>query len=181
MRKLIAPFLSLVFLVLTSCVDDQLTDINLDGFDQELGFCVGINGGDFVVFDTTTDPFQAILLVIPSNTMNDLIFNPIEPLTEGSLNISGPTRFIYRTYSGNPVSVICQSVPDGDISIIDNFESASGTINYSTTFVDNVDMDMNVISRTITINFSVSDIDLEVLRIVGTQTTGTLIFTLPVI
>jgi len=178
MRKIIIPILSLVFLILTSCVEDELTDINLDGFDDTLSFCQGINGNDFVVFNTTLDPFQAILLVIPSNEMNNLIFNPTEELTENSLPINGAsTRFIYRTYSDNPASVICQSVPDGDISIIDNLDSASGMINYSTTFVDSTDMVTNVTTRTITINFSVSDIDLEALRIVGEQSIGTLTLT----
>jgi len=175
MRKLFLIIFSLSVL-LSSCVEDELTEINLDGFDDTLSFCEGINADDFVVFNTTTDPFQAILLTIPSSMANDSIFNS-DSLVQGSINIMGATRFIYRTYTGDPTSVICQSVPNADISIIDNFDSASGIINYSSEFSNENLVDS---TRTLTINFSVTGIDLEVLRIVGEQPIGALNRTVPI-
>lgn len=174
MRYVLFTILGLFFLTLSSCSNTDLTEINLDAFDQELGFCIGPNGSDFIVFDTTPDPFQSLILVIPNNETNALIFNPTEPTTDGSLAINGTTtRLNYRTYNGNPDTIICQPVPSSEIAIIDDFDSASGTINYSTSFTDTVD------TRTVVITFSVSDIDLEVLRIVGEQSIGTLTLTFP--
>ncbi|AXT20236.1 hypothetical protein D7030_03735 [Flavobacteriaceae bacterium AU392] len=174
MRHVLFTIISLFFLSLSSCSNTDLTEISLDAFDQELGFCIGPNGNDFIVFDTTPDPFQSLILVIPNDTMNALIFNPTDQPTEGSLTINGTTtRLNYRTYNGNPDTVICQPVPSA-VTIIDDFDSASGTINYSSTSSDSGNI------RTVIITFSVSDIDLEVLRIAGEQSIGTLTLTLTI-
>lgn len=169
-------FLLLGFLVcftLYSCDDGDITNIQLNEFDDELALCTGFNNNSFIIYNTITDPAQAVFIEIPAS--NASIFNPSEQDESGTLEINDSTiRFIYRTYNEDPTDVICQSIPDSDISVIENYSSATGNINYTSSFVDNGN------TRTITINFSVDGVDLEILRSLATTDLGNLVYTISI-
>lgn len=122
-----------------SCDDGDIITFNLD-FDMVLERCPedDMETNNYVVYDTKDDdPYESLTLLFPSNTTNDKIFNPEETPLMGTLNINGSSvRFNYRIYNGSPQGLICQDIPDASVSILEDYESSSGTADYVSTFVD---------------------------------------------
>ncbi|MBT8265768.1 MAG: hypothetical protein KJO41_07880 [Bacteroidia bacterium] len=131
--------ISLLFcliIVLSSCDDGDVLSVNLD-FDKELSRCGDENSDNYVIYDTKTDPFESLTLLFPSNSTNDNIFNPSTTPFEGSFVINGSSvRFNYRKYDGDPSGLICEEIPSSTVSITEDYEASTGTVNYLTTFVD---------------------------------------------
>jgi hypothetical protein len=124
-------------LLINSCDDGDVITIELD-FDKELALCGDTNSDNYVIYDIKTDPYESLTLLFPSNSTTDLIFKPnTTPHTyQGTINTTS-VRFNYRTYNGDPSGLICEEIPDADVSIIENYEASSGaTFNTETTFVD---------------------------------------------
>ena len=132
-------FVVLITSVVFSCDDGDIITFNLD-FDQELERCPSddIETDSYVIYDTKdNDPYESLTLLFPSNNANDLIFNPEETPYSGTLAINGSsTRFNYRIYNGTPSGLICQDIPDSSVSITDDYESSSGTVDYVSTYID---------------------------------------------
>jgi len=135
MRKFFCVLLS-VGLSLLSCNDGDIINIDLD-FDKILSLCGDENSTNYVIYDINTDPNESLILLFPTSSSNDLIFNPPNTPHVGSFNINGTSiRFNYRTYTGDPSGLICEDIPDATVNIIEDYEALSGTVNYTTTFVD---------------------------------------------
>jgi hypothetical protein len=135
MRQSFFAFLSFCF-ILHSCNDGDIINVALE-FDQTLALCGDENSDNYVIYDTKTDPYESLILLFPTSTTNNLIFNPTTTPHEGSFSINGSSiRFNYRTYDGDPSGLICEEIPDADVNIIDDYEANGGTVNYSSTFVD---------------------------------------------
>lgn len=123
-------------LLLFACNDGDIITVELD-FDKILALCGDENSESYVVYDIKTDPNESLILLFPTSTTNNLIFNPTTTPHEGSFNVNGSSiRFNYRTYDGDPSGLICEEIPDSGVNIIDDHEASSGTVNYSSTFVD---------------------------------------------
>ncbi len=135
MRKLIFTLL-VVFPILHSCNDGDIILVELV-FDQELQRCGDENSLNYVIYDTKIDPFESLTLLFPGSTNNDLIFNPpTNPYSE-SFTINGNSvRFNYRIYDGDMNNLICAAIPPSDITILEDFEAISGTVNTVSTFED---------------------------------------------
>lgn len=133
MRKLF--FFCLLSLIITSCDDGDIITVELE-FDQELSLCGDTESDNYVVYDTKTDPNESLTLLFPSNSSTDKIFNPETTPYTFEINISSSVRFNYRTYNGNPSGLICEEIPDSDVSITKDYEASGGTVMTETTFVD---------------------------------------------
>jgi hypothetical protein len=133
MRKLF--FFCLIALVITSCDDGDIITVELE-FDQELSLCGDTESDNYVVYDTKTDPNESLTLLFPSNSSTDQIFNPNTTPYTSDFNISSSVRFNYRTYNGDPSGLICEEIPDSDVSITQDYEASGGTVMTETTFVD---------------------------------------------
>jgi hypothetical protein len=135
MRKLSALFICCLF-VFNSCDDGDVITVELD-FDKILSVCGDTESDNYVVYDIKTDPDESLTLLFPSNSTTDLIFNPttIPHEYEATINNSS-VRFNYRTYSGDPSGLICEEIPDANVSILEDYAASGGTFNTETTYVD---------------------------------------------
>ncbi|WMI67429.1 hypothetical protein [Mangrovimonas sp. YM274] len=133
MRKLL--YLLFIGLCITSCDDGDVLDVELD-FDDELTLC-SESSDAYLLYKTKEAPYESLSLLFPSNSTNDNIFNPEEGVVEGTLTINGSSvRFHYRTYDNNPENFICNLIPDETVTVTNNYEATSGTVEYYSTFVD---------------------------------------------
>ena len=53
-----------------------------------------------------------------------------------TMSLNSNVRFIYRTYSADPITYICQDIPDANVSVNQNYEANVGTANFMSTFED---------------------------------------------
>jgi hypothetical protein len=135
MQKSSILLFCLTFLFL-SCDDGDIITIELD-FDQVLSLCGNTETDNYVVYDIKTDPDESLTLLFPSNSTTDKIFNPSTTPHTYQANINNTTvRFNYRTYNGDPEGLICEEIPDSDVSIIEDYEANGGTMMTETTFID---------------------------------------------
>ena len=135
MRQSIFTLLSLCFL-LHSCNDGDIITVELE-FDQILERCGDENSENYVIYNTKDDPYESLTLLFSGSSNNDLIFNPQTSPHEGSFTIKGSsTLFNYRTYDGDPSELICAEIPSSTVNIIEDYKATSGTVNYTSTFVD---------------------------------------------
>lgn len=125
--------------ILSSCDDGDIIKFELD-FDQDLSICGDSNSANYVTYDIKTDPNQSLTLIFPSNTTTDKIFNPsTTPYTDDFSINNTSVRFNYRTYNGDPSGLICQEIPDSEVSIIEDYSATGGTVLTETTYVDDDD------------------------------------------
>lgn len=133
----------LVCFLLTNCSDGDVIDVQLD-FDKELSLCEiqTTNQGSavtssFLFYDTKQDPFESLTLLIPRTSSTETLFNPISSGDTQSLSINGSSvQFHYRSYNGDPNNLICAIIAPAGIAVTQNYESNSGTVNFTSTFVD---------------------------------------------
>lgn len=131
------------FLVLTACGDGDVIDVQLD-FDKTLKLCEiqTANQGtgqtsSFLFYDTREDPFESLTLLIPRTTATEHLFNPESSGDTQTLTINGSSvQFHYRSYSGNPNDLICAIIPPAGVAVTQSYESNSGSINFTSTFID---------------------------------------------
>ena len=163
MSRSIAALFCVSFLLFT-CGDGDIITLNLE-FDKQLELCGNatyenyeILIDDYVIYDIKEDPYESLILLIPGSSSNDLIFFPEESPYNKSISIGSSNRFNYRTYNGSPLELICEAIPSSTVSILNDYEATNGTIETETTFED-VDG-----TRTVMVNFTVVNFDLEVLN-----------------
>ncbi|WP_452221323.1 hypothetical protein [Lacinutrix salivirga] len=135
--KKVSYLLGILCVLITACDDGDVITASLE-FDQELALCGDINSANYVLYDTKTSPNESLTLLFPVNSANNAIFNPTSNDLVTTLTINAnTTRFNYRTYSGDPLLLICQELPDAGVSIINDYEAASGaSALLTTTFID---------------------------------------------
>lgn len=157
MRKSFFILLATIFTI-TSCDDGDIITVDLE-FDKNLKLCGDENSTNYVIYALKEGANESLTLLFPSNTENNLIFNPTETPYSGSFNINNNTvKFNYRTYNGDPEEMICQEIPSSTVSIIRDYEAENGTVYYTTTYED----DSGV--RTVTVEFTIENLDLDILN-----------------
>jgi len=134
MKQLFSVF-AICFLLI-ACDDGDITEVELE-FDNTLELCE-LDEDLYVLYDIKSEaPYESLILSFPTNGNED-IFNPDEIMEEPqTMQINGSTiRFIYRTYNNDPDGLLCEVIPDADLTILNSDEATTGTIQYQTTFVD---------------------------------------------
>ena len=131
MKNIIAIFCVVSFL---SCDDGDIIEINLS-FDQTLELCDNFSN-DYVVYDTTTDPDESLILIFPKNDVNSQIFDPQESPFERTFDIDNSSVFFnYRVY--NQLPTFCSTIPDSNVTIVQDYIAQNGaTVPCVTTFID---------------------------------------------
>ncbi|WP_138434492.1 hypothetical protein [Winogradskyella algicola] len=120
-------FIIFVLLLLTACDDGDIITVDLE-FDKELDLCTN-NTNSFLIYDTREDPNESLSLIIPRGANEEFPFTeatPVDDPTEFNINESS-VRFLYRTYNrslGN--NELCELVPSGDLTIIEDYEAENG-------------------------------------------------------
>jgi len=121
--------------IMSSCDDGDIITIELD-FDKDLALCGDAESNNYVVYDVKTNPDESLTLLFPSNNNTALIFNPNQTPFNYEFSISNAVLFNYRTYSGDPLGLICQEIPSSNVSIIDDYAASGGTVLTETIFID---------------------------------------------
>ena len=131
-------FLVLLFscFVFISCDDGDVISVQLD-FDKTLTRCGDETSSSYILYDTRNDPFESLTLLFPNNSQAEAIFTPEDSGNLVTIPINGSSvRFNYRTYTADPITYICQDIPDASVSVINNYEASSGGAIFTTTFED---------------------------------------------
>lgn len=126
-----------VSFLITSCDDGDIITVELN-FEQELSRCEN-DMNSYLLFETRNDPSESLSLIIPRNNANELLFREATPIDNPTeLTINGSTvRFNYRTYNRNIANnELCNVIPPADLIINEDFESPSGTVEITSTIVD---------------------------------------------
>ena len=133
MRSLIILLFCCNFLL--SCDDGDVIDVQLD-FDKNLMLCGDSVSSNYILFDTKNDPNESLELLFPNNALAQSILNPETSGNMETMALSKSVRFIYRTYSTDPITYICQDIPDANVSVNQNYEANVGTANFISIFED---------------------------------------------
>ena len=160
--------LFIAIFTITSCDDGDIITVDLE-FNKTLTLCGDENSTNYVIYTLKDGADESLTLLFPVNATNNLIFNPTETPHSGSFNIdNNSVKFNYRTYNGNPLELICQEIPSSSVDIINDYEAESGTVNYTSKYEDNDGV------RTVTVEFTIEDLDLDILNstqeVLGTYT-----------
>ena len=139
-------YLFSVFLLISACDDGDVLQVQLY-FDKELSLCQIQTADDgsnitssFLFYDTRSDPFESLTLLIPRTTTTEAMFNPEESGATQNVAIDGNSKqFHYRSYNGNPNDLICAVIPPAGISVTQNYASSSGTAQFVSIFEDDDD------------------------------------------
>lgn len=135
-----------VLSLMTSCNDGDVLQVQLD-FDKDLSLCQ-IQTEDegssltssFLFYDTRNDPFQSLTLLIPRTTATEAMFDPVESGATQTLSINGSSvQFHFRSYNGDPNTLICAVIPPPGIAVTQNYASTSGTAEFLSIFEDDDD------------------------------------------
>ena len=130
-------FIIIALLFFTTCDDGDIITVELQ-FDMDLDRCTN-DTESYLIYDLRQDPNESLSLIIPRNATNDLLFEePTMQDTPTVLTINGSSvRFIYRTYNravGN--TELCESVPPADLTILEDYEASTGTVEVTVTIED---------------------------------------------
>lgn len=117
--------LTLSLLALISCDDGDIFVSELD-FPQTLEYCTGSN--DLIIYTIKDSPYESLSVRLPLSNETNLT-------SEGNFNtsLSSTNTFNYRTYSGDPSNIFCNSLPPTSPEITGNSEATNGTVNFVTT------------------------------------------------
>lgn len=117
--------LALSIITIFSCDDGDVFTTELD-FPQNLEHCVGSN--DLIIYSIKDSPYESLSVRLPIS--DELNFTTE---IETSTALSNTNTFNYRTYSGDPSAIFCNSLPPTSPSITSNSEATSGTVFFTTT------------------------------------------------
>ncbi|WP_299124732.1 hypothetical protein [uncultured Winogradskyella sp.] len=125
----------LIFLV--ACDDGDIMTVDLN-FEGDLESCDDFENS-YLVFDTRSDPNEALILIFDRNDTTDALFTTpttVDVPEELLINETN-VRFIYRSYNRSVnINDICAIVSPGDLTIVEDYEADSGTVDVTVTIVD---------------------------------------------
>ncbi|MCO4822618.1 MAG: hypothetical protein KC469_11155 [Flavobacteriaceae bacterium] len=160
MRRLV---LLIIFncLIFTSCDDGDIITIELE-FDKVLELCGDLNSENYVVYDIRFDPNESLTLLFPGSTANDEIFDPEESPSEQIIIINGSSVLLnLRRYNGDPSGLICQEIPDSNVTITSDQAATSGEVIALSTFTDDDNDSIAAILEDINGNGDLEDDDTD--------------------
>ena len=134
-------FIVFSLLLLTTCDDGDIITVDLE-FDKDLEYCSN-NTESFLIYDLREDPNESLSLIIPRGNDQEFPFTEATPINDPEeFTINGSSvRFIYRTYNRAVTdSEFCNLVPPADLSIVEDYETDSGTA-WATVTIDDDDND----------------------------------------
>lgn len=110
--------------ILLSCNDGDVFVSKLE-FPETLEYCTGSD--DLIIYTIKNSPYESLSVKLPLNNETYLT-------TEGlfSTSLSSTYTFNFRTYSGDPSNIFCNSLPPTTPEITSNSEANNGLVNFET-------------------------------------------------
>jgi len=125
-----------IFLLMTcaisllSCNDGDIFVTELH-FPETLEYCEG--NTDLIIYSIKENPYESLSIKLAiSDTIN--LISVIDPSPTSEL--SSTNTFNYRSYSGDPSNIFCNSLPPTFPAILTNYEATSGTVKFTTTLIE---------------------------------------------
>lgn len=115
---------------LLSCNDGDVfvTELN---FPETLQYCEG--NTDLIVYSIKETPYESLSIKLPiSDKDNFTTISATDPITP----LSVTNTFNYRSYSGDPSAIFCNSLPPSSPSILSNYTADEGTVTFTTTLIE---------------------------------------------
>lgn len=113
-----------VIVLFFSC-DDGDFFVSEFNFEDDLTYCETIS--DVIIYKLKDSPDESLSVKMPVSVLS---YFENEGLATESLSVSN--TFNYRTYSGNPVDLFCNSLPPSTPVITNDSEATSGVVVFST-------------------------------------------------
>ena len=117
--------LYIVVVVLFFSCDDGDVFVSEFDFENELTYCESTS--DVIIYKLKSSPNESLSVRMPLSVLS--YFENVDVVTE---NLSTTNTFNYRSYSGNPSSLFCNSLPPSSPVITGDSESTSGLVIFST-------------------------------------------------
>jgi len=122
--------LTACFITLISCNDGDVFVSELH-FPETLQYCEG--NTDLIVYSIKESPYESLSIKLPiSDKDNFTTISTTDPTTP----LSTTNTFNYRSYSGDPSNIFCNSLPPSSPAILSNYTAISGTVTFTTTLIE---------------------------------------------
>lgn len=122
--------LTACFITLLSCNDGDVLVTELH-FPETLQYCEG--NTDLIVYSIKETTYESLSIKLPiSDKDNFTTINTTDPTT----SLSTTNTFNYRSYSGDPSEIFCNSLPPSSPTILSNYTAISGTVIFTTTLIE---------------------------------------------
>jgi hypothetical protein len=122
--------LSVLVLTLLSCNDGDIVVTELD-FPETLEYCEGVT--DLIIYTIKQDPYESLSIKVPKSDQE--YFTKLSE-TNPTTNLSNTNTFNFRTYSGDPTNIFCNSLPPTNPFITKDYTANEGYITYVTTITE---------------------------------------------
>jgi len=122
--------LTTCLITLISCNDGDVFVSELH-FPETLQYCEG--SADLIVYSIKDSPYESLSIKLPISDKDN--FTTIS-VTDPTTPLSITNTFNYRSYSGDPSAIFCNSLPPSSPTILNNYTAISGTVTFSTTLTE---------------------------------------------
>ena len=115
---------------LLSCNDGDVFVTELH-FPETLEYCEG--NTDLIIYTIKDNPYESLSIKLPLADKDNFttVIDPA-PTTE----LTSSNTFNYRSYTGDPSNIFCNSLPPTSPAIITNYTATTGTVQFTTTLVE---------------------------------------------
>jgi hypothetical protein len=122
--------LTALLITFLSCDDGDVFVSELN-FPETLEYCEG--NTDLIVYSIKESPYESLSIKLPINDKDNFTtINTTDPTTP----LSVTNTFNYRSYSGDPSDIFCNSLPPSFPAILSNYVATSGTVTFTTTLIE---------------------------------------------
>jgi len=122
--------LAACFITLLSCNDGDVLVTELH-FPETLQYCEG--NTDLIIYSIKESPYESLSIKLPiGDKDNFTTINTTDPTTA----LSTTNTFNYRSYSGDPSAIFCNSLPPSSPVILSNYTATEGTVLFTTTLIE---------------------------------------------
>ena len=122
--------LTACLITLLSCNDGDVLVTELH-FPETLEYCEG--NADLIVYAIKESPYESLSIKLPASDKDHFTtISATDPTTALSTN----NTFNYRSYTGDPSAIFCNSLPPTSPAIITNYTASNGTVKFTTSLIE---------------------------------------------
>ena len=122
--------LTAFLITLLSCDDGDVFVSELH-FPETLQYCEG--NTDLIVYTIKETPYESLSIKLPVSDKDNFTTLSEIPATTP---LSTTYTFNYRSYSGDPSAIFCNSLPPSSPTITNNYTASEGTVTFTTSLIE---------------------------------------------